>query len=204
MINSQLSHPNAASLAAQPANDAQHGRFPASLPDDPARSESALDSIGIPSDALAVIASLNAQFEALSERLPKLDAEERLLFRLQARGNSEQADRVKDLSAQFSALVPGSSTAPILHALDDARDQFRSELARMQATFIRMQDVATFLNRDYLRRVRAARAALRSESRYSGAGLREQVQQTIIRRRKRKDRVSNSVEVKAEVGAGEQ
>ncbi len=143
-----------------------------------------LAGIGVTPDALTALSAFIAELETVVRPFAAISAAERKRFRLQARGSVKRSNIVKDLSAQFAGSVP-AATADTLSALQDASEEVRGESARIRGVLLRLEDVGTVVDREFQRRVRSARTALKSDSTFAGADLREQLKLTVKRRPKK-------------------
>ncbi len=153
---------------------------------DPVNVEPVLVGLGLTPSALEALSVQTTALEEVLRGFAGIPASERTRFRLQARGNVPQGNQVKDLAGQFAESVPGASGAETLQALDNARNAVRSERARLQAAVLRLEDAETQVNREFQRRVRLARASLQTDSTFGSADLRQQVERTKLRRKKKK------------------
>ncbi len=153
---------------------------------DPVNVEPVLVGLGLTPSAIDVIRAANTEFEAAVGSLAVIAANDRRRFRQQARTDTLSTDRMKDLTGQFGSRVPGAAGNATLAALDVASDQMRTEVARLSATFSRLEDVNTLLVREFVRLARIARASLTTDSRYAGSELRQQLKLAGGRRRPKK------------------
>ncbi len=132
-------------------------------------------TFGLTPEFLDALRALNGQLEQSVDPLTPIPTAERRRYRVQANGDREHTQQIRDLAAQRPGRVPLEAQSETLDALLAVRDRGAAEAERLRASLVRIEDAVTLAAREIAGRVSSARAGLKAQSRYTSSDLKAQL-----------------------------